>query len=77
MEKKFETPEHYKSAIQPVDYIVANDLDFFAGNVVKYVTRYRKKNGADDIRKAIHYCQMILKYTYGIDFEDDKDKLNK
>lgn len=67
MEKKIETPEHYKSTIQPVDYIVANGLDFFEGNVVKYVTRHRKKNGAKDILKAIHYCQMVLKYTYGIE----------
>lgn len=77
MEMKFDTPQHYESDIQPVDYIVANNLDFFAGNVVKYITRHRKKNGADDIRKAIHYCQMILKYDYGIEFEDNKDELNK
>lgn len=64
---KFDTPSHYESTIQPVDYIVANGLDFFDGNVVKYVTRHRKKNGAKDILKAIHYCQMILKYTYGIE----------
>lgn len=67
MENKIETPEHYKSAIQPVDYIAANGLDFFEGNVVKYVTRHRKKNGADDILKAIQYCKMILKYDYGIE----------
>lgn len=66
MENNIKTPTHYESAIQPVDYIAANDLDFFEGNVVKYVTRHRKKNGADDILKAIHYCEMILKYKYGI-----------
>ncbi|MGN1155866.1 MAG: DUF3310 domain-containing protein [Agathobacter sp.] len=76
MEKKVDTPLHYQSAIQPVDYIAANDLDFFDGNVVKYVTRHRKKNGADDIFKAIHYCMMILKYRYGMTFEEIKDKLN-
>ncbi|MGN0929853.1 MAG: DUF3310 domain-containing protein [Alphaproteobacteria bacterium] len=67
MEMKYDTPSHYESTIQPVDYIVANGLDFFDGNVVKYVTRHRKKNGAKDILKAIHYCKMILKYTYGIE----------
>lgn len=77
MEKKFEPPEHYKSAIQPVDYIVANNLDFFAGNVVKYVTRHTMKNREDDIFKAIHYCMMILKYRYGMTFEEIKDELNK
>lgn len=59
-----ETPKHYESAITPVEYIVANGLDFLRGNVVKYVSRDKKKNGAEDIRKAIHYCQMILKYDY-------------
>lgn len=59
-----ETPKHYESKITPVEYIVANNLDFFTGNVLKYITRHARKNGAEDIRKAIHYCQMILKYNY-------------
>jgi hypothetical protein len=59
-----ETPKHYESAITPVEYIVANGLDFLRGNIVKYVSRDKRKNGAEDIRKAIHYCQMILKYEY-------------
>ena len=38
--------DHYKTQkIQPVEYIHANNLDFFEGNVVKYVTRWRNKNG--------------------------------
>jgi len=53
--------DHYKTkGIQPIEYIKANELDFFQGNVVKYVTRYKEKNGAEDIKKAIHYCEMIL-----------------
>lgn len=59
-----ETPKHYESAITPVEYIAANSLNFFEGNAIKYLHRHRKKNGAEDIRKAIHYCQMILKYEY-------------
>jgi hypothetical protein len=56
---------HYKDLkIQPVEYIEANKLDYFQGNVVKYVTRHRLKNKADDIRKAIHYCQLILELQY-------------
>lgn len=58
---------HYQNLkIQPVEYIHANNLSFFEGNVVKYVTRHRMKNGEEDIKKAIHYCKMILKYEYGI-----------
>ena len=59
-----ETPKHYEAKITPVEYIHANDLDFFRGNVVKYVSRDKRKNGAEDIREAIHYLQMILKYDY-------------
>ena len=57
---------HYKDkGIQPIVYIHANDLGFCAGNVVKYITRYKDKNGAEDIRKAIHYCQLLLELEYG------------
>jgi hypothetical protein len=56
---------HYKScAIEPVEYIHANGLDFFRGNIVKYATRDREKGGAEDIRKIIHYAEMILKFDY-------------
>ena len=51
---------HYQIPIQPVEYIVKNSLGFREGNVIKYVTRHDKKNGAEDIRKAIHYLEMIL-----------------
>lgn len=51
---------HYESSIQPTDYIYANNLDFFEGNVVKYVTRWRNKNGVEDLRKAKHYLEMLI-----------------
>lgn len=58
---------HYKNlAIQPVEYIQANNLSFLQGNVVKYITRYKDKNGAEDVKKVIHYCQLILELEYGI-----------
>lgn len=57
---------HYEEMkIQPIDYIIANNLPFCESNVVKYISRHASKNGAEDIRKAIHYCKMILKYEYG------------
>ncbi len=52
---------HYKTkAIQPWDYISANGLGFFDGNVVKYVTRFRDKNGIADLRKARHYLDKLI-----------------
>jgi len=57
---------HYKDCgIQPVEYIHANKLDYFEGNVVKYITRHRTKGqGKKDIEKAIHYAQLILQLEY-------------
>jgi hypothetical protein len=56
---------HYKDkGIQPIVYIHANNLGFCAGNVVKYVTRYKIKGGAADIRKAIHYLELLLELEY-------------
>jgi len=56
---------HYKDkGIQPIVYIYANDLGFCEGNVVKYVTRHKEKNGAADIRKAIHYLELLLELQY-------------
>lgn len=57
---------HYKDGIQPIEYIHANKLDFFEGNSIKYITRHRKKNGIEDIKKAIHYSQLILELDYGV-----------
>lgn len=49
---------HYKTGgIEPIDYIIANEMDFCEGNVVKYITRHKKKNRAEDIKKIVHYCQ--------------------
>lgn len=56
---------HYKDCgIQPIEYIHANGLDYFEGNVIKYTTRHSKKNGKADIEKAIHYLEMILELKY-------------
>lgn len=54
----------------PTTYIRANNLDFFEGNIVKYITRHKDKNGAEDIKKVIHYAEMILEDVYG--YKNDK-----
>ena len=57
---------HYaEMAIQPIEFITANDLSFLEGNIIKYVCRHQNKNGADDIKKAIHYCELLLQLKYG------------
>jgi|ERR1019366_937263 hypothetical protein len=58
--------DHYrKMKIQPVEYISANNIPFMAGNIIKYASRYRDKNGAKDIEKIKHYCDLILELEYG------------
>lgn len=53
--------DHYKTkAIQPVEYIHANGLGFCEGNVVKYVSRWRDKNGLKDLEKARHYLDILI-----------------
>jgi len=52
---------HYKDrAIQPWDFIIANDLGFLEGNVIKYVARYKEKNGLKDLAKAHHYLEKLM-----------------
>lgn len=63
-------PNHYDIPIQPVDFIHANGLDYFEGNAIKYICRHRVKGRAEDIRKAIHYLEMILEKDYGQVSED-------
>lgn len=56
---------HYRDmAIQPVEYITKNKLPFLEGNVVKYISRHRKKDGRRDIEKAIHCLQLLLELEY-------------
>ena len=53
---------HYrKFHIQPYEFISKNDLSFFQGCVIKYVCRYKNKNGIQDLEKVIHYCELEIK----------------
>ena len=52
---------HYKDlAIQPVEYIHANNIGYMEGNVIKYVSRWRAKNGIKDLEKAKHYIELLI-----------------
>lgn len=55
-----EKPNHYKSKIDPREYITTNNLDFNEGNIIKYVTRWRKKNGLEDLLKAKDYLEFLI-----------------
>ena len=52
---------HYKEkTIEPWDFIAANNLGFFEGNIVKYLSRWRDKNGVEDLLKAQHYLDKLI-----------------
>ena len=57
--------DHYKSMkIQPAQFINENNLPFAEGNAIKYICRHKKKGKEKDIKKAIHYLEMILERDY-------------
>ena len=51
---------HYRSPIQHWDYVWANELNYFEAQITKYVTRARKKNGVEDLRKAQHFLEKYI-----------------
>ena len=53
--------QHYSAkAVQPWDYITSNNLGYLEGNVVKYVSRWKEKNGIEDLLKAKHYLEKLI-----------------
>lgn len=58
--------KHYKDyKIQPIEYSMANGLNYCQSNVVKYITRYPDKNGLEDLLKAIHNIEILIELEYG------------
>jgi len=52
---------HYKDmAIQPAEYAEKNGLSLLEGNIVKYVSRWKKKGGLTDLQKIIHCAELII-----------------
>jgi len=50
---------HYKSfTIPPIEFISKNNLSFIQGCIIKYICRFDKKNGVEDLDKIIHYCEL-------------------
>jgi hypothetical protein len=55
---------HYKKyKIQPIEFIVKNNIGFVEGNVIKYVLRFKEKGGVQDLNKAKHYIELLIDST--------------
>ena len=52
--------DHYKLPIEPWDYVVANNLGYLEGNVIKYISRHKRKGGIQDLQKARHYIEKLI-----------------
>ena len=52
--------DYKNKKIEPIDYIVGNNLNFCEGNVIKYITRYKEKGGIEDLKKAKQYIDFII-----------------
>lgn len=67
--------DHYNTAIPPIVYINANGLPFCEGNVVKYITRYKRKGGYDDLVKCLHYVLLTMEREYGTLGQETMDRI--
>jgi hypothetical protein len=57
---KIHHPEHYNKGIECWDYIISHNMGFLEGNIIKYITRYKLKNGRADLLKAKEYLDKLL-----------------
>jgi hypothetical protein len=54
-------PQHYaRLKIEPWDYVAANNMGYFEGSVIKYVSRWREKNGIEDLKKARAFLDKLI-----------------
>ena len=58
--ERIKHPKHYNKGIEMWDYAHSHKLDFFEGNIVKYVTRWKDKNGIEDLLKAQQYLTKLI-----------------
>jgi len=57
---------HYlKYKIQPVDFIIKNNIGFVEGNIIKYILRFKEKGGVQDLLKAKHYIELLIDSSKG------------
>ena len=62
---KQEGGNHYKDMlIQPIEFTHKNGLNFCQGNIIKYACRYKNKNGIEDLKKVIHYAELLIELEY-------------
>lgn len=59
------SPSHYGGDWEIGEFIYNQGLDFYQGNAIKYICRYEKKGGKEDLKKAISYLEKLIELKYG------------
>lgn len=59
-EDKVVNPKHYTKGIETWDFIASKEMSFMEGNIVKYVSRWKQKNGIEDLKKAKQYIDKLI-----------------
>ncbi len=67
--------DHYKTKIEHWDYVLANDIPYLEAQIIKYLTRWRKKNGLQDVLKAKHFLDKLIETETGRASSEDLAKL--
>lgn len=75
------SPKHYSAVVEPIIFIMANNLDFLTGNVIKYVTRYKEhKDPVGSLRKAKQYLEWMIErqeaLAQGLEYFGPLEKLS-
>ena len=66
-------PKHYKQGkIEVIDFILDQQMNYLEGNIVKYISRYKHKNGIEDLKKALWYLNKLIGEK-----QNDKNKSKK
>ena len=68
---------HYLASIQHWDYVAANNLDYFQGQITKYVTRWKQKGGVQDLLKARHFLDKYIEIQLQEEGGPTKDYLRQ
>jgi hypothetical protein len=63
---------HYRSPIQHWDYVLANNIPYMEAQVIRYVTRWRRKGGLEDLRKAQHFLRKLIEVNHDFVTEPSK-----
>lgn len=59
-------PTYYGNEIDVIDFVMINNLDFIQGNIIKYIVRYKNKNGLEDLLKAREYLNRLIEEEFKI-----------